>query len=299
LREGYRREGELLRRVSVVIEIEALPTLRSPILIAAFEGWNDAAEAATGAVEHLEEVFGAEVIAAFDPEDYYDFQVNRPLIRVDEEGVRDIIWPTTRISIVSDPAMTRDLVVVRGIEPSMRWRGFAAELLALADDLEVELVVTLGALLADSPHSRPIPVSSAGATPTIAQRLGVDVSRYEGPTGIVGIIQDACARLDIAAISLWAAVPHYVAAPPCPKATLALINHLEDLLEINIPLADLPEESMAWELGVDELAREDQEVGEYVRSLEEAKDAAELPEASGESIAREFERYLRRRRDEE
>lgn len=282
-----------------MIEIEALPALRSPVLIAAFEGWNDAAEAATDAIEHIEEVFGAEVIAAFDPEDYYDFQVNRPQIRLDEEGVRDIIWPTTRISIVNDPSLERDLVVVRGIEPSMRWRGFAAELLALADDLEVELVVTLGALLADSPHSRPIPISSAGATPAIARRLGVELSRYEGPTGIVGVIQDACARVDLPAVSLWAAVPHYVAAPPCPKASLALIHHVEDLLGISIPLADLPEEARAWELGVDELAREDQEVGDYVRSLEEAKDAAELPEASGEAIAREFERYLRRREDEQ
>jgi proteasome assembly chaperone (PAC2) family protein len=257
-----------------VIEIEALPALRSPIMIAAFEGWNDAAEAATGAVEHLEDVFAAEVIAAFDPEDYYDFQVNRPQIRVDDMGIREIIWPTTRISVVSDPSLPRDLVIVRGIEPSMRWGAFAAELLGLADDLEVELVITLGALLADSPHSRPIPVSAAGATPDVAQRLGVETSRYEGPTGIVGVIQDACARMDIAAISLWAAVPHYVAQPPCPKAALALINRLEDVLEVAIPLADLPEEARAWELGVDELAREDQEVGDYVRALEEAKDAS-------------------------
>lgn len=281
-----------------MIEIEALPSLRSPVMIAAFEGWNDAAEAATAAVEHLEDVYAADVIAAFDPEEYYDFQVNRPQIRVDEEGIRDIVWPTTRISIVSDPSLSRDLVIVRGIEPSMKWRAFASELLALADDLEVELVITLGALLADSPHSRPIPISSAGATPEVARRLGVEVSRYEGPTGIVGIVQDACARLELPALSLWAAVPHYVAQPPCPKATLALINRLEDLLEISIPLADLPEEAHAWELGVDELAREDQEVGDYVRSLEEAKDASELPEASGEAIAREFERYLRRREDE-
>jgi proteasome assembly chaperone (PAC2) family protein len=281
------------------MEIEALPSLRSPVMIAAFEGWNDAAEAATAAIEHLEDVFSAEMIAAFDPEDYYDFQVNRPQIQVDDDGVREIIWPTTRISIVTDPSLPRDLVVVRGIEPSMRWRSFAAELLAIADDLEIELIVTLGALLADSPHSRPIPVSSAGATPQVAQLLGTEISRYEGPTGIVGVIQDACARVDIPAISLWAAVPHYVAQPPCPKATLALINHLEDVLDFTIPLSDLAEEAQAWELGVDELAREDQEVGEYVRALEEAKDASDLPEASGEAIAREFERYLRRRKDED
>lgn len=264
-------------------------------MIAAFEGWNDAGEAATGAIEHLEEVFDAEIIASFDPDEYYDFQVNRPHVRVDEDGVREIIWPTTRISVVTHPELSRDLILVRGIEPSMRWRSFCQELLALADDLEVEMVISLGALLADSPHTRPIPISGSGSTPRVASTYGLEVSRYEGPTGIVGVFQDACARAEITAASLWAAVPHYVAQPPCPKATLALLGRLEDLLDISIPLADLPEEARAWELGVDELAREDQEVGEYVRQLEEAKDASDLPEASGEAIAREFERYLRRR----
>lgn len=278
-----------------MIDVLALPTLRSPILVAAFEGWNDAGEAATGAIEHLEEVFDAEIIASFDPDEYYDFQVNRPHVRVDEDGVREIIWPTTRISVVTDPALPRDLVLVRGIEPSMRWRSFCQELLALADDLEIDLVITLGALLADSPHTRPIPISGSGSTPGVAHSYGLEISRYEGPTGIVGTFQDACARAELTGLSLWAAVPHYVAQPPCPKATLALIGRLEDLLDISIPLGDLPEEARAWELGVDELAREDQEVADYVRQLEEAKDASDLPEASGEAIAREFERYLRRR----
>lgn len=278
-----------------MIEVLALPTLRSPVLVAAFEGWNDAGEAATGAIEHLEEVFDAEIIATFDPDEYYDFQVNRPHVRVDEDGIREIIWPTTRISVVSDPSLPRDLVLVRGIEPSMRWRSFCQELLALADDLEVDLAICVGALLADSPHTRPIPISGSGSTPLVAHSYGLEVSRYEGPTGIVGTFQDACAKAELTALSLWAAVPHYVAQPPCPKATLALIGRLEDLLDISIPLGDLPEEARAWELGVDELAREDQEVGDYVRQLEEAKDASDLPEASGEAIAREFERYLRRR----
>lgn len=284
-----------MRRVRDVIDVLALPTLRSPVMIAAFEGWNDAGEAATGAIEHLEEVFDAEIIATFDPDEYYDFQVNRPHVRVDEDGIREIIWPTTRISVVTIPELSRDLVLVRGIEPSMRWRSFCQELLALADDLEVEMVISLGALLADSPHSRPIPISGSGSTPSVASTYGLEVSRYEGPTGIVGVFQDACAKAEITAASLWAAVPHYVAQPPCPKATLALIGRLEDLLDLSIPLADLPEEARAWELGVDELAREDQEVADYVRQLEEAKDASDLPEASGEAIAREFERYLRRR----
>lgn len=282
-----------------MIEVLSLPALRSPVMIAAFEGWNDAGEAATGAIEHLEDVFDAEIIATFDPDEYYDFQVNRPHVRVDEDGIREIIWPTTRISVVTDPSLPRDLVLVRGIEPSMRWRSFCQELLALADDLEVDLVISIGALLADSPHTRPIPISGSGSTPNVANSFGLEVSRYEGPTGIVGTFQDACARAELTALSLWAAVPHYVAQPPCPKATLALIGRLEDLLDISIPLADLPEEARAWELGVDELAREDQEVGEYVKQLEEAKDASDLPEASGEAIAREFERYLRRRDKDE
>jgi proteasome assembly chaperone (PAC2) family protein len=268
-------------------------------MITAFEGWNDAGEGATGAVEHLEEIFDAEVIAAFDPEDYYDLQVNRPLVQIDDLGVREIQWPTTRISIVRSPSLSRDLVLVHGIEPSMRWRTFCEELLGLADDLEVDLLISLGSLLADSPHTRPIPISSSGATPEIARILGLEPSRYEGPTGIVGVLQDAAARAEIDAISLWAAVPHYVAQPPCPKATLALISRLEEILDTSIPLADLPEEARAWEDGVNELAREDPEVAEYVRQLEEAKDASDLPEASGEAIAREFERYLRRRDDKE
>lgn len=278
-----------------MIEIFSLPSLRSPVLIAAFEGWNDAGEAATGAIEHLEEVFDAEIIATVDPEDYYDFQVNRPQVRVDEDGVREVIWPTTRISVVRHPDLARDLVLVRGIEPSMRWRSFCQELLGLADDLEVDLAISLGALLADSPHTRPIPISTSGSTPDVARSFGLEISRYEGPTGIVGVFQEACARSELTALSIWAAVPHYVAQPPCPKATLSLIGKLEDLLDISIPQGDLPEESRAWELGVDELAREDQEVADYVRQLEEAKDASDLPEASGEAIAREFERYLRRR----
>ena len=157
------------------------------------------------------------------------------------------------------------------------------------------MVVTLGALLADTPHTRPIPVSGTTTEPELADRLKLEQSNYEGPTGIVGVFQDACVRTDMPAVSFWAAVPHYVAQPPCPKATLALLGQLEDLLEISIPLGDLPEESRAWERGVDELSEEDEEIGDYVRALEETRDTAELPEASGEAIAREFERYLKRR----
>ena len=277
------------------MEIEETPVLTRPVVIAAFEGWNDAAEAASAVVDHLIDVWDARVIAAIDPEDYYDFQVNRPLVGTNEEGMRRITWPSTQLFVARPPGAHRDVVLLRGIEPNMRWRGFCAELLAAADDLEVNQVVTLGALLAETPHTRPIPVTGTATELDLEDRLKLEPSTYEGPTGIVGVLQDACARLDIPAVSFWAAVPHYLPQAPCPKGTLALLTQVEDLLELAIPLGDLPEESRAWERGVAELAEEDEEVAEYVRSLEESKDTADLPEASGEAIAREFERYLKRR----
>ena len=273
---------------------ENLPQLVDPVMLCAFEGWNDAGDAASGAVLHLEDVWSANQVAEFDPEDYYDYQVNRPEI-VLEDGERTVVWPTTRISVARIPLATRDVVLVHGIEPSMRWRTFTSELLAVARDLGVEMVVTLGALLADTPHTRPVPVSGTSSDSDLALKLGYEPSSYEGPTGIVGVLQDACATAGIPAVSLWAAVPHYVAQPPCPKATLALLARIEDLLDVPVPLGDLPEESRAWQIGVDELAGEDDEIAAYVAQLEEAVDTAELPEASGDAIAREFERYLRRR----
>ena len=278
-----------------MIEIEEVPELRSPILIAAFEGWNDAADAASAVIDHLMRVWRARVVAAIDPEEFYDFQMNRPVVGTNDQGMRQITWPSTQLAVASPPGALRDVILLRGIEPNMRWRQFCAELLAASDELGAEIVVTLGALLADTPHTRPIPVSGTASEPELIDRLKLEQSNYEGPTGIVGVFQDACTRMDIPAVSYWAAVPHYVAQPPCPKATLALVGQLEDLLEISIPLGDLPEESRAWERGVDELAEEDEEIGDYVRALEETRDTAELPEASGEAIAREFERYLKRR----
>jgi proteasome assembly chaperone (PAC2) family protein len=282
-----------------VIEIEEVPELRSPILIAAFEGWNDAADAASSVVDHLMRVWDARVVAAIDPEEFYDFQMNRPVVGTNENGMRRITWPSTQLAVASPPGALRDVILLRGIEPNMRWRQFCAELLAASDELGAEIVVTLGALLADTPHTRPIPVTGTATEPELIDRLKLEQSNYEGPTGIVGVFQDACTQMDIPAVSYWAAVPHYVAQPPCPKATLALVGQLEDLLEISIPLGDLPEESRAWERGVDELADEDEEIGDYVRALEETRDTAELPEASGEAIAREFERYLKRRDSED
>jgi proteasome assembly chaperone (PAC2) family protein len=279
----------------MVIELEEVPPLVDPVMIAAFEGWNDAGEAASSAVDHLISEWSAQTVAAIDPEDFYDFQVNRPTVSLGPDGERQITWPTSQLAVCRPPGSERDLVLLRGIEPNMRWREFCAQLLATADDLGVQLVVTLGALLADTPHTRPIPVTGTATDPELVEQLKLQESRYEGPTGIVGVFQDACDRLDMPAVSFWAAVPHYVAQPPCPKATMALLGQIEDLLEVSVPLGDLPEESRAWERGVDELSREDSEVAEYVRALEESRDAADLPEASGEAIAREFERYLKRR----
>jgi proteasome assembly chaperone (PAC2) family protein len=286
------------------MEIHQIPLLRNPVMVMAFSGWNDAAEAASGAVEHLlsgwhdkSDDVVPELIADVESEDYYDFQVNRPVVSIDESQIRSITWPTTQVFGLSIPSMARDLVIVTGVEPSMRWKSFTSDLLDLADDLEVSLIVTLGSLLADTPHTRPITVTGTGAHPSISARLGVSVSKYEGPTGILGIIQDGCMRRGIDAISLWAAVPHYASNAPSPKATLALINTLEDFLDISIPLSDLPEAADAWEKDVNDLAAEDNEVAEYVKALEESKDAAELPDVSGDSIAKEFERYLRRQKD--
>ncbi len=287
------------------MEIHQIPLLRNPVMIVAFSGWNDAAEAASGAVEHLlsgwrdksDDVL-PELIAQVESEDYYDFQVNRPQVSIDESQIRSITWPSTQVFGLAVPSMPRDLVIVTGVEPSMRWKSFTSDLLDLADDLEVSLVVTLGSLLADTPHTRPITVTGTGAHPSIADRLGVSVSKYEGPTGILGIIQDACMRRGVDAISLWAAVPHYAASSPSPKVTLALVNTLEEFLDVSIPLSDLPERADIWEKEVNDLAAEDSEVADYVKALEESKDAAELPEVSGDSIAKEFERYLRRQKED-
>jgi hypothetical protein len=268
-------------------------------MLAAFEGWNDAADAASGAIEHLEREWEAQPFGAIDPEDYYDYQVNRPTVRLIDGVTRTIEWPTTRISVAKDvatgPGGARDVVLVRGLEPNMRWRAFCEELVEFAHELDVETVVCLAALLADVPHSRPIEVHGSASDETTAAALSLTRSRYEGPTGIVSVFHDACSRAGLKVVTFWASVPHYVAQPPCPKATQALLNRAEDALDLAIPLGDLPEQARAWEHGVDELAREDGEIAEYIASLEEREAETELPEASGDAIAKAFERYLRRR----
>ena len=274
-------------------------------MVIAFGGWSDAGEAATGVVTHLLTVLGSSdsegvdsdastLIGELDSEDFYDFQVNRPLIFVDSSMIRSLTWPGVQIFGVQNPNSDRDFILVRGVEPSMKWRTFASEILDLAEDLEVELVITLGSMLADTPHTRAIPVSGTGAHPDIATRLGVEVSRYEGPTGILAVIQDGCVRRGIDAIALWAAVPHYANATPSPKATLALVNGLEDFLDISLPQGDLPESALAWESAVNEMVKEDSDIEEYIKTLEESKDANEISDESGEELAREVERFLRR-----
>ena len=292
-----------------VIEFHDIGELTSPVAIAGFEGWNDAGEAASGVVNHLGIAWQAAPIGAIDPEDFYDFQVNRPVIEVESGQTKRLIWPTTRISLAraqpQDPAdgsapptgLSRDVVLVHGIEPNMRWRAFTDELVQSLEALGVDLVILLGALLADAPHTRPVPVSVGSSNVRLPGDIAVSgIGRvdYKGPTGIIGVLQHTCTGAGIPTVSLWAQVPHYVAQPPSPKATLALLRGVEDILDAPLPLADLPEEARAWERGVDELAQQDSEVADYVRTLEEAKDAMDLPEASGDAIAREFERYFRR-----
>ena len=274
---------------------EDLPQLTDPVVVVAFEGWNDAGDAATGAVEHLELIWDATPLAALDPEDYYDFQVNRPTVSLIGGVSRRIEWPTTRISVARPPGSARDVVLIRGIEPNMRWRGFCAELIGLLEELDVQTVVGLGALLADTPHTRPTPVTGSAYDEDSAKAWGLETSRYEGPTGILGIFQDACVQAGLPAISFWAAVPHYVSQPPSPRATLALLQRVEEVLEITVPVGVLPQQAEEWVTTVDEMANEDEEVVEYVRSLEERATEVDLSQANGDQIAREFERYLKRR----
>ena len=277
------------------------PELVDPVLVAAFEGWNDAGDAASGAVEHLELIWDAQPLTEIDPDDYYDFQVNRPTVSLVDGVSRRISWPTTRFSVCRPPGAEFDLVIVRGIEPNMRWRSFCDELLAVIRELDVRIVVTLGALLSDTPHTRPTAVTGTSYDADSAARYGLEKSRYEGPSGIVGVLQDACVAAGIPAISFWAGVPHYVSQPPNPKATLALLHSVEEVLDLPVPLAELPQQSDEWQKLVDEMAAEDDEVTDYIRNLEERDDEidrSQLGEASGDAIAREFERYLRRRSEE-
>lgn len=276
-------------------EFEGWPTLTNPVLIAAFEGWNDAGDAASGAIEHLELIWDAKPLTEIDPDDYYDFQVNRPDVSLVDGISRRITWPTTRISWCRPPDSEFDLVLVRGIEPNMRWRAFCSELLGVIAELDVRTVITLGALLSDTPHTRATQVTGTAYDADAAAQYGLERSRYEGPTGIVGVLQHSCVAVGVPAISFWAGVPHYVSQPPNPKATVALLHRVEEILDLPVPLGELPQQADEWQKLVDEMAAEDDEVTEYIRNLEERDDEGELRETSGDAIAMEFERYLRRR----
>jgi proteasome assembly chaperone (PAC2) family protein len=277
-----------------VSEFDGLPVLRSPVAVAAFEGWNDAADASTAAVEHLEQVWSAKTVAELDPEEFYDFQVNRPTVSHTEGDERRIEWPTTRFAVASPPGSSTDVVLIRGIEPSTRWRTFCEEVLELCHSLEVTRVVLLGALLADVPYSRALPISGSASEKGDLERLDLTPNRYEGSTGIVGVLHDACRRAELDAVSFWVHVPHYASSAPCPKATLALLNRVEEVLDLPVPMGDLDEQSAEWEEKLRAAAEQDPELAEYVRDLEE-RAGNDLTPLSGDEIAQQFERYLRRR----
>lgn len=273
----------------------SLPPSES-ILIAAFEGWNDAGSAASAALDHLGKVWGAQEYAAVDPDDYHDFQVNRPLVSRLPNGDRVITWPGTVMATTVGPFTTeRRISLVRGIEPSMRWRQFCTEVLELAEDLEVTTIITCGALLVDVPHTRPFPTFLSSEDPKFQEAFDIGTSEYDGPTGIVGVLGHEAQIRGIKVLSMWVGVPHYVAHPPSPKATMALLSQIERVVGEPIDLGDLPEDAEAWTRGADELAEEDDEIEAHIRQLETVVDELTLPEASGEAIAAEFEQFLRRR----
>lgn len=281
---------------------DSVPDLVEPVLIAAFEGWNDAGEAASTALEHLELSWDAEPLTSIDPEEYYDFQVTRPHVKLAGGVTRRIEWQTTRLSWAALPGTGRHVVLINGIEPNLRWRTFCEELLGHAERLGVTKVITLGALLTEVPHTRPTPVNGTSWDAESLSQMGTEPASYEGPTGIVAVFQQACVQAGIPAVSYWAEVPHYVSQAQVPKAAVALLHRMEEALDVEVPLGELPEKAEEWERTVSEMADADDEVREYVRQLEEQASESEaegkrteMRETSGDSIAADFERYLRRR----
>ncbi|MGH2831711.1 MAG: PAC2 family protein [Solirubrobacteraceae bacterium] len=274
--------------------------LRAPALVCAFQGWNDAGEAASTAVSFLSSALSSHRFAQIDAEDFYDFQSTRPRIKLVDGVTREILWPSVEISEVLIPRAPRDLVLVQGSEPSMRWRSFSSLIVDLAEALGVQLVVTLGALLADIPHSHPVSMTGLASDPTLIERIGLRTSNYEGPTGIIGVLHSACARAGIPSASLWASVPHYVAAAPNPKAALALVRKLEGLVGVSVDASELEQAAGDYERQVGLAVQSDPEIQAFVERLEQAAEnertrfsPEELP--SGELIARDFQRFLRQR----
>src|SRR5437763_12127991 len=275
--------------------------LRAPAMVCAFKGWNDAGDAASGAVSFLAGALGAKRFARLDSEEFYDFQANRPCIRLAGHDAREITWPAVEIFEAQAPRAPRDLVLVQGVEPSMRWRTFSAGIIDLAEALGVQLVVTLGALLGDVPHTRPVAMTGHASDSGLVERLGIQPSAYEGPTGIVGVLHSACAQAGLPSASLWAAVPHYVAAAPNPKAALALVRKLEGLVGVSVDASELESASVDYERQVNLAVQSDPDVKAFVERLEAAaEDVEETPfnpsdVPSGDTIAREFQRFLRQR----
>jgi predicted ATP-grasp superfamily ATP-dependent carboligase len=275
--------------------------LRAPAMVCAFSGWNDAGDAASTATSFLASALDARRFARIDSEEFYDFQSNRPTVKIDESQARVISWPCVELLEARAPRAPRDLVVLPGAEPSMKWRSFSKLVVDLAEALDVQLVVTLGALLADVPHSHPVPMTGFASDPALMDRLALKSSTYEGPTGIVGVLHAACSQAVLPSASVWASVPHYVASATSPKATLALLRKLELLVGVSVDVSELESASEEYERQVSLAVQSDPDIQAFVERLEaraaESEDGElgpkELP--SGDTIAREFQRFLRQR----
>lgn len=275
--------------------------LTRPVLVAAFEGWNDAAEAASGAVTWLHRRWDARRIAHVDPEEYFDFQAVRPRVHLVDGVTKELAWPENEFAAARVDGGDRDAVLLVGTEPSYRWRHFCDDVLDVVEAVGCEMVVTLGALLADTPHTRPPRITGTAGNDELARRLGLERSRYEGPTGIVGVLHDTCRRRGLPSVSLWAPVPHYVAGPPNPKATQALLDSVGRLLTASPATGELETAVEAWRQRVDAAVADDEETAEYVRRLEQRYDEeileSDLP--SGEDLAAQIERFLSEEPDDD
>ena len=279
------------------LRIAHQPALRDPVLITAFRGWNDGGQGASLAGGYLAKIWNAARFAEIDPEGFFDFQATRPQVSFVEGATRRIDWPDNAFYHASIPGLERDAVLMLGIEPNLRWQTFAGLVTGLAKDLGVELVITLGSLLADVPHTRPSPVTGGASDPELIEQLGLQRSRYEGPTGIVGVLHDACGRAGLRSVSLWAAVPHYVSLAPSPRAALALCQRLSDILGTEIDTEELDEAADRYSEQVSEAVASDEETSAYVAELEQRAELMEDEEdiPSGESLAAELTRFLRER----
>ncbi len=272
------------------------PALSEPVMIAAFEGWNDAGDAATTAARYLAERWDAEVVAAIDPEEFYDFSSTRPQVRLDDDGLREIVWPTTDVFAATIPGGGGDVLILLGNEPQLRWRTYCEQVLHVAETCGVRMLLTLGALLAEVPHTRPTPIVGTAYEPDSVSGVELRPSSYEGPTGIVGVLHDAARSAGIRAASLWATVPSYVPGAPSPKAALALIERTAAMLQTWVPTTDLEIASASYERQVSELVDADEETATYVTSLEQRHDEdPSFPSAA--SLADEVERFLRDHND--